>query len=78
MALKNYSNAWKNCATCACWRGERKVSEDKTASVVNNSATGTCEGFWAGSRKYPNDKCDQWEKWPELRDWDGEVHRTYP
>ena len=78
MAKNAYSNAWKNCATCAHWQGERELNEKKTEVLVTGSSVGVCEGFWQGSRKYPNDKCPQWEKWPDLGTWSGEVRATYP
>jgi hypothetical protein len=78
MAISNYSNAWKNCATCAFWRGERSTSEDKTQALVKNSAAGICDGFWQGSRKYPNDKCTEWKLWPELDVWNKEIRAQYP
>ena len=45
-----YTNAWKNCATCAFWQGTRKLSEDRNAVTVDNCAEGQCNGFWKGSR----------------------------
>jgi hypothetical protein len=78
MAISSYSNAWKNCATCVSWRGERTTNEDKTQALVKQGLVGNCDGFWQGLRKYPNDKCPEWKKWPELADWSGEIHTTYP
>lgn len=78
MAISSYSNAWKNCATCAAWRGERTTNEEKTQALVKGSIVGNCDGFWQGSRKYPNDKCPEWKKWAELADWSGEIRSQYP
>jgi len=78
VAISSYSNAWKNCATCAFWRGERKTNEEKTQVLVEHGKAACCDGFWQGARKYPNDKCPEWKKWPELGDWSGEIHAQYP
>jgi hypothetical protein len=69
MGSRNYSSAWKNCATCAHWQAPREVSEDRANVVVNGSVAGICEGFWKGARKYGNDKCSEWTKWAELGGW---------
>lgn len=62
----NYSNVWKNCATCDCWTGERSVNEAGDTVSVDSSAAGICTGFWEGSRKFGNDKCTEWKRWAEL------------
>ena len=66
MGMCNYSMTWKNCATCAVWDGVRKANDDKNSVTVDNSQVGVCNGFWKGARKYCNDKCREWKKWPEL------------
>ncbi len=78
MGACRYTNAWKNCATCLFWQGPRQLSDDRTSVVVDNSAQGQCNGFWKGSRKNANDKCSEWRKWTDIRDWSGVTRATYP
>ena len=59
-------------------RGSRQLSDDRTSVVVDNSAQGQCNGFWKGSRKNANDKCSEWRKWTDIRDWSGVTRATYP
>ncbi len=77
MGACKYSNAWKNCATCDHWQGERKVNPEKDSVVVDSSAKGICNGFWKGSRKFGNNNCTEWGKWAQLVDQRPEPN-TYP
>ena len=78
MGACRYTNAWKNCATCSFWQGSRKLSDDRNSVTVDNSAQGQCNGFWKGSRKNANDKCSEWRKWADIRDWSGVARAIYP
>jgi hypothetical protein len=73
-----YTNAWKNCATCDFWQGPRQLDGGRIAVTVDSSALGQCTGFWSGSRKMGNNKCTEWRKWIELTDWSGETRAVYP
>jgi len=74
----NYSNVWKNCATCDCWDGERQANEAKDTVTVDSAAVGACNGFWQGRRKYGNDKCPEWKMWSELTSEVVKKHRVWP
>lgn len=76
MGLTNYSGAFRNCATCVHWAGPRKADTAAGSVQVNGAAVGVCNGFWKGSRKYPNDKCSEWSKWPELGET--KARQVYP
>lgn len=78
MGACQYSNAWKNCATCDFWQGTRKLDEGGASVTVDNAAHGQCDGFWKGSRKTGNNKCSEWRKWSHLAVWSGETRKIYP
>jgi hypothetical protein len=73
-----YTNAWKNCATCGCWSGERKLDKSAASVTVDSSSVGQCKGFWQGSRKMGNQKCPEWKKWNDMAEWSGEAREVYP
>jgi hypothetical protein len=73
-----YTNAWKNCATCDFWQGPRKLDGGGVAVTVDSSSQGQCNGFWKGSRKTGNNKCSEWRKWGDLAAWSGETRQIYP
>ncbi len=58
--------------------GSRKLSDDRNAVTVDNCAQGQCNGFWKGSRKNGNNKCSEWRKWADIRDWSGVARAIYP
>ena len=68
MSATNYSNVWKNCATCDCWDGTREANASGDTVTVDSSAVGRCVGFWEGSKKFGNDKCTEWKMWRKLSD----------
>jgi len=74
----NYSNVWKNCATCDCWQGEREANDARDSVSVDSSAVGVCTGFWEGSRKYGNHKCTEWKLWKALTSEKVMKHRVWP
>ncbi len=78
MGATEYSNVWKNCATCDCWTGKRQVNAAGDTVAVDSSAVGTCTGFWEGSRKFGNDKCTEWTPWHELTGDKVTKHRVWP
>lgn len=78
MGATNYSNVWKNCATCDCWQGDREASAERDAVMVDGSAVGKCTGFWEGQRKYGNDKCTEWKAWRQLTAERVVKHRVWP
>ena len=78
MGACQYTNAWKNCATCDFWLGQRKLDGDSVAVTVDSSTQGQCNGFWKGSRKTGNNKCSEWRKWSSLAAWSGETRQIYP
>ena len=78
MGACQYTNAWKNCATCSFWQGPRTLNEDRNSVTVDNNAQGQCDGFWKGSRKNANNKCSEWRKWADIRDWSGVAREIYP
>jgi hypothetical protein len=78
MGACQYTNAWKNCATCSFWKGTRKLDEGRNSVTVDNNAQGECDGFWKGSRKNSNHKCSEWRKWAGMREWSGRAREIYP
>jgi hypothetical protein len=78
MGACQYTNAWKNCATCAFWQGPRRLDEGRNSVTVDNNAQGQCDGFWKGSRKQCNNKCSEWRKWADIHDWSGVTREIYP
>jgi hypothetical protein len=73
-----YTNAWKNCATCDFWQGMRRLDAGSVSVTVDSSAQGQCDGFWKGSHKMGNSKCTEWRRWVRLAAWSGETRTTYP
>ena len=75
MGATNYSNVWKNCATCDFWGGERQASASGDSVTVDSSASGKCRGFWKGRGKYGNDKCAK--KLSKVPKYFGTITRNY-
>ena len=68
---QNYSNSWKNCATCAFWCGARQCDTFGIKVTVEGSSTrGRCSipsGGWKGQERQASAGCNDWQKWPVLR-----------
>jgi len=58
----------KRCASCDCWRGERRAGATPgTVEVESEIVTGLCSGGgWDASERKARSACGHWRIWPLL------------
>lgn len=66
--MKNrLSSAFKVCATCALWAGNRTTDGGNALSVFEQNQTGKCcGGAFNHSQTTPMTNCGSWQKWQAL------------